>query len=56
MDAVYIYTSGATKEEAVSEDFLSVINSVYIDPANETDISYTSSSSSSGNFESYAAY
>lgn len=56
MDAVYIYTSGATKEEAASEAFMSVINSVYIDPANETDISYTPSSSGSGNFESYADY
>ncbi len=58
MDAVYIHTSGATKEEALSEGFMEVINSVYVDPLNVTDegpntVAHSGSSSASGTYEGY---
>ena len=58
MDAVYIYTSASTKEEAASEDFRNLINSIQLDYAYQTDEFYNPSSTGGtvGSFGSYEEY
>jgi hypothetical protein len=54
MTGIYIYTSGADAESAVTEDFRSIINSITINPDYITDEMYTiSTTTSSGDYESY---
>lgn len=56
MDGVYIYTSGATYEETVTEDFRNLLNSISINPAYVTDITYNPSTTSSGGVGSFGSY